>query len=143
MSETEGRKEDEEPGAPSRRPASAESAASDSSSRAASESSSRAASESSPVDEGAEGDVEIDEVDVRDLLRAALEPPAPKPKQDAVLLKGVQRRLRVRSKGKFYADGWSTSRSPRSTYLVTSIFMLLLIAFVFLVLIPWGNGALP
>jgi len=135
MSETEGRKEDEEPGASSRRPASAESAASDSSSRAA--------SESSPVDEGAEGDVEIDEVDVRDLLRAALEPPPPKPKEDAVLLKGVQRRLRVRSKGKFYADGWSTSRSPRSTYLVTSIFMLLLIAFVFLVLIPWGNGALP
>lgn len=127
MSETEGRKEDEEPGAPSRRPASAESAA----------------SESSLADEGAEGDVEIDEVDVRDLLRAALEPPPPKPKQDAVLLKGVQRRLRVRSKGKFYADGWSTSRSPRSTYLVTSIFMLLLIAFVFLVLIPWGNGALP
>lgn len=127
MSETEGRKEDEEPGASSRRPASAQSEA----------------SESSPVDEGAEGDVEIDEVDVRDLLRAALEPPPPKPKQDAVLLKGVQRRLRVRSKGKFYADGWSTSRSPRSTYLVTSIFMLLLIAFVFLVLIPWGNGALP
>jgi hypothetical protein len=26
---------------------------------------------------------------------------------------------------------------------VTSIFMLLLIAFVFLVLIPWSNGALP
>lgn len=119
MSETEGRREDEEPGASDRRPpASAEA-------------------------EGEGGDVEIDEVDVRDLLRAALEPPPPRPKDDAVLLKGVQRRLRQRSKGKFYADGWSTSRSPRSTYLVTSIFMLLLIAFVFLVLIPWSNGALP
>ena len=119
MSETEGRREDEEPGASDRRP---------------------------PASAGAEGeggDVEIDEVDVRDLLRAALEPPPPRPKEDAVLLKGVQRRLRQRSKGKFYADGWSTSRSPRSTYLVTSIFMLLLIAFVFLVLIPWSNGALP
>lgn len=121
MSETEGRREDEEPGASDRRPASVE----------------------GEGIEGEGGDVEIDEVDVRDLLRAALEPPPPKPKQDVVLLKGVQRRLRQRSKGKFYADGWSTSRSPRSTYLVTSIFMLLLIAFVFLVLIPWSNSALP
>lgn len=96
--------------------------------------------ESKKEDEGA---VEIDEVDVRDLLRAALEPPPPKPKEEAVLLQGVQRRIRVRSKGKFYADGWSTSRSPRSTYLLTSIFMLVLIAFVFLGLIPWSNGALP
>ena len=119
MSETEGRKEDEEPRASDRRPASAE-----------------------PEEPGEDG-VELDEVDVRDLLRAALEPPPPKPREDAVLLKGVQRRLRVRSKGKFYSDGWSTSRSPRSTYLMTSIFMLVLIAFVFLVLIPWSNGALP
>lgn len=121
MSETDRRKEDEEPQASDR----------------------RAASEEGQADEAAEGDVEIDEVDVRDLLRAALEPPPPKPKDETILLKGVQRRLRVRSKGKFYSDGWSTSRSPRSTYLVTSIFMLLLIAFVFLVLVPWSNGALP
>lgn len=93
-------------------------------------------------DEGGEG-VELDEVDVRDLLRAALEPPAPKAKEDAILLKGVQKRIRLRSRGKFYADGWSTSKSPRSTYLMTSIFMLVLIAFVFLVLIPWSNSALP
>ena len=92
-----------------------------------------------PSDEG----VELDEVDVRDLLRSALEPPAPKPKEETHLLKGVQRRLRLRSKGKFYSDGWSTSRSPRSTYLITSILMLVLIAFVFLVLIPWSNSALP
>ena len=98
---------------------------------------------SSPEAEGEEAGVELDEVDVRDLLRAALEPPPPKAKQEAVLLKGVQQRLRVRSRGKFYADGWSTSRSPRSTYLITSIFMLVLIAFVFLVLIPWSNSALP
>ena len=96
------------------------------------------------ADEG--GGVELDEVDVRDLLRAALSPPPPKAakkEDDAILLKGVQKRIRLRSKGKFYSDGWSTSRSPRSTYLVTSIFMLVLIAFVFLVLIPWSNSALP
>lgn len=115
MSETDERKEDEE--APSREPAASE--------------------------EGSEDGVELDEVDVRDLLRSALSPPEHKPKEEAQILKGVQRRIRLRSKGKFYSDGWSTSRSPRSTYLVTSIFMLVLIAFVFLVLIPWSNTALP
>jgi hypothetical protein len=83
----------------------------------------------------------LDEADMRDLLRSALAPPrgavAPE------LLPGVQRRLRRRSRGKFYGDGWSTARSPRSTYLVTSLLMLVLIGFVFLVLVPWGSGALP
>lgn len=120
MSETEGRKEDEEPKASDREPPSA----------------AKEEEEDFPEDE-------LDEVDVRDLLRAALEPPPPRPKDEGQLLKGVQKRLRVRSKGKFYADGWSTARSPRSTYLMTAIFMLLLIAFVFIVLVPWSNTALP
>jgi hypothetical protein len=83
----------------------------------------------------------LDEADMRDLLRSALAPPpgsvAPS------LLHGVQRKLRRRSRGKFYGDGWSTARSPRSTYLFTSLLMLVLIAFVFLLLIPWDSGALP
>jgi hypothetical protein len=83
----------------------------------------------------------LDEVDVRDLLRSALAPPPGSVAPD--LLHGVQRKLRRRSRGKFYGDGWSTARSPRSTYLVTSLLMLVLIGFVFLVLIPWGSGALP
>lgn len=82
----------------------------------------------------------LDEVDVRELLRGALRTPEA-PRRD--LLLGVQARLRQRSRGKFYADGWSTSRAPRSLYLTTSILMLALIAFVFLVLIPWGGGAVP
>lgn len=82
----------------------------------------------------------LDEVDVRELLRGALQTPEA-PRRD--LLLGVQARLRQRSRGKFYADGWSTSRAPRSLYLTTSILMLALIAFVFLVLIPWGGGAVP
>ncbi|MDI1436115.1 MULTISPECIES: hypothetical protein [Polyangium] len=88
-----------------------------------------------------EDEAPLDEVEVRELLRRALRPPpgsvAPS------LLGGVQKKLRTRSRGKFYGDGWSTSRSPRSTYLVTSILMLVLVAFVFLVLVPWGSGALP
>jgi len=82
----------------------------------------------------------LDEVDVKDLLRRALRPPpgavAPS------LLGGVQKKLRTRSHGKFYGDGWSTARSPRSTYLVTSVLMLVIMVFVFLVLVPWGGGAL-
>lgn len=88
-----------------------------------------------------DGDVPLDEVEMRDMLRKALRPPpgavAPE------LLEGVQKKLRTRSKGKFYGDGWSTARSPRSTYLVTSVLMLVLIGFVFLILLPWGSGALP
>jgi hypothetical protein len=83
----------------------------------------------------------FDEVDMKDLLRSALAPP--KGAVAPELLQGVQRRLRRRSKGKFYGDGWSTARAPRSTYLVTSLVMLVLIGFVFLVLVPWGSGALP
>jgi len=83
----------------------------------------------------------LDEVDVKDLLRRALRPPpgavAPS------LLGGVQKKLRTRSHGKFYGDGWSTARSPRSTYLITSLLMLVLMVFIFLVLVPWGGGALP
>jgi len=83
----------------------------------------------------------LDEVDVRDLLRSALAPPPGAVAPD--LLHGVQRKLRRRSRGKFYGDGWSTARTPRSTYFFTSLLMLALIGFVFLVLIPWGSGALP
>ena len=88
-----------------------------------------------------EGDEGLDEVDVRELLRSALAPP--KGAVAPELLRGVQRRIRTRSRGKFYGDGWSTAKSPRSTYLVTSLLMLVLIGFVFFVLVPWGGGALP
>jgi hypothetical protein len=85
------------------------------------------------LDEGAP--TALDDVDVRDLLRGALRPPpgavAPE------LLVGVQKKLRVRSRGKFYGDGWSTAHAPRSTYLVTSALMLLLIFVVAVLLIPW------
>ena len=84
-------------------------------------------------------EVLIDEVDLKDALRGALQPPpgavAPS------LLRGVQKKLRVRSRGKFYGDGWSTAASPRTTYLVTSVIMLLLVAIVFFALIPYSSGA--
>jgi hypothetical protein len=84
---------------------------------------------------------EIDDVDLKDLLRTALRPPAGSVAPS--LVPGVQKKLRARSRGRFYGDGWSTTRSPRSTYLVTSLVMLALIIFIFCVLVPWGSGALP
>jgi hypothetical protein len=82
----------------------------------------------------------VDEVDLKDALRGALRPPegsvAPK------LLRGVQKKLRVRSRGKFYGDGWSTSESPKSTYLITTLIMLALVAILFFALIPWSTSSL-
>lgn len=94
------------------------------------------------VDDAAPNEgTELDEVDLRELLRGALRPPpgsvAPS------LLGGVQERLRARSRGKFYGDGWSTARAPRSTYLLTSLVMLILLIVIFLLLVPWSAELAP
>lgn len=57
--------------------------------------------------------------------------------KDRVLLVGVQRKLRQRSKGKFYADGWSTSVS-RVNYALVAGVMLVVIVAVYLALGPMG-----
>jgi len=81
-----------------------------------------------PIDSAAEEKM-------RDLLRGALgrEPPPP-PESDAVL-RGVQKRLRERSRGKFYADEWSTAKQPPiGTYLVTSAIMLAIVLVTYAIL---------
>lgn len=76
-----------------------------------------------PVDGDVDpAELELDDVDIKDLLRKALDPPASEPRSDIVT--GVQRRIRERSRGRFYADGWSTTLAPRATFLVTSLVML-------------------
>jgi hypothetical protein len=92
-------------------------------------------------DEEAREAATLDEVDLKDALRGALRP-APGAVAPS-LLKGVQRKLRTRSRGKFYGDGWSTSESPKTTYLVTSIIMLVLVVLVFFALVPWSTNTLP
>ncbi len=85
-----------------------------------------------------EGDLpDLDEVDVRDLLRRALDEPVGRHSSSDVL-SGVQRRLRKETEGRFFADGWSTSTAPRERYVVTSILMLVLIALAWLLLGPYG-----
>ena len=73
----------------------------------------------------------VDEQKIRSILKSARNRvPAPD------LLSGVQRRIRERSRGRFYADGWSRSRAPTSTYVVTSLLMLIILLIVYFILVP-------
>ena len=79
----------------------------------------------------------LDDDEVRSLLRQAMRVDRSKP---ANVLPGVQRKIRQRSRGKFYGDGWSTGRSPRSTYFVTSLVMLVVLVVIYFALVPGGWG---
>jgi hypothetical protein len=75
-----------------------------------------------------------DGADLRHLLRGALlreEPETPD------VLRGVQQKIRRRSGGKFFSDGWSTERQPPTqTYLVTALVMLAIVIAIWVVLYP-------
>jgi len=91
-------------------------------------------------------EVEVEVPALSALLKRSLEP-APLPpsagpmpddaEKDRLLLVSVQRKLRQRSKGKFYADGWSTSQS-RVNYTLVAAVMLVVIVAVYLALGPMG-----
>jgi hypothetical protein len=68
----------------------------------------------------------------RSLGTKEAEPPASKE-----FLRGVQKRIRTRSRGKFYRDGWSTS-SSRVSYMVVAVAMLIVIAIAYFALGPMG-----
>jgi hypothetical protein len=71
---------------------------------------------------------------VRDLLRRTMSADAIA--QNAPnLLKGVQRRIRKRSRGKFFADGWSTGQA-RIGYVLVALVTLLLVAIAYYALGP-------
>lgn len=76
---------------------------------------------------------DVDEDRLRMALRGAL-------RQDGMapdVLAGFQKKVRQRSDGKFYAEGWSTSRHPPiNTYFVTSLLMLLALAVIYALLAP-------
>jgi len=70
---------------------------------------------------------------MRALLKRSLQPDAkPKP-----VLRDVQRKIRERSKGKFYADGWSTSQA-RVSYALVAVLMLLVVAVAYFAMGPMG-----
>lgn len=51
------------------------------------------------------------------------------------LLPGVQKRIRRRSSGKFFGDGWSTTQA-RTSYVLVALVTLLLVGLVFFALGP-------
>ena len=78
------------------------------------------------------------DADVRKLVKGALRAdPA-----SVDVLAGVQKKLRERSGGKFYADEWSTAKQPPTlTFLVTSALMLVVVAIAYAVLAPLRGQA--
>jgi hypothetical protein len=66
-------------------------------------------------------------------MRALLKPKEPAP----ALLRGVQKKIRQRSRGKFFADGWSTTQS-RINYALVALVMLVVIGVAYLALGPTG-----
>jgi hypothetical protein len=84
-----------------------------------------------------ETDVEIaDDDPIRALVRAAgRQEPAP----GASILPGVQKKLRERSRGKFYGDGWSTAQQTTS-YLLVALLMLVVLGAAYYALGPMGIG---
>lgn len=71
------------------------------------------------------------------LLKRSLAVEEEAPEKDAQLLASVQRKLRKRSRGKFYGDGWSTTQS-RLNYALIAAVMLVTIVAVYLALGPTG-----
>ena len=53
------------------------------------------------------------------------------------LLPAVQRKIRQRSRGKFFADGWSTTQT-RVSYVTISLIMLLILGCAYFALGPTG-----
>lgn len=77
--------------------------------------------------------------DLRSALKgAAAAEPAPD------VLAGFQKKLRERSRGKFYEEGWSTSRhAPINTYLITSLIMLAIVGIIYAMLAPLEGEPIP
>ena len=74
-----------------------------------------------------------EDVAIQSLLRKSMGERGPVVVPD--LVTGVQKKLRKRSRGKFYADGWSTATS-RTSYVLVAVAMLLVVAIAYLVLGP-------
>lgn len=72
------------------------------------------------------------------LLKRSLAKEDPEaPPEDPALLRSVQQKLRKRSRGKFYGDGWSTTQSKLSYALIAGVMLVTILA-VYLALGPTG-----
>lgn len=82
-----------------------------------------------------DGSPSLDDVDIREALRAAMQPV-----EEISITEKVQKKLREDPdlEGQYFTDGWSTSKAPKETYLITSIVMLVVIIVVYLLIRPYG-----
>jgi hypothetical protein len=71
---------------------------------------------------------------VRQLVKRALSTEAIA-KETPDLLRGVQRRIRRRSRGKFFADGWGTAQT-RVGYVLVALVTLVLVGLAYFALGP-------
>ena len=92
--------------------------------------------------EGRQGPVEeAEDQQMRDMIREALDR---EPSRPPDVLGGVQKKIRERSGGRFYDDGWSTTRhAPVATYMVTSAVMLAIVLAIYAVLRPLSGDPEP
>jgi hypothetical protein len=89
-----------------------------------------------PTDGDDLGDSHDDDA-MRALLKRSLDVKAPAAVPPRELLRGVQRRIRTRSRGRFFADGWSTS-SSRVNYALVAVIMLIIVGIAYFALGPLG-----
>ena len=86
-------------------------------------------------------DPPVDDKDLEDsqamraLLKRAMPAVDTEDVPDDYILKGVQKKLRQRSRGKFFGDGWSTTQT-RMSYGLVAITMLIVLCLVFFALSP-------
>jgi hypothetical protein len=76
-----------------------------------------------------DAELEAQEKEMKKLLASV--PPTP------ALLPAVQKKIRRRSKGKFYSDGWSVE-SGRINYVIIAALMLFVLAIAYFALGPTG-----
>jgi hypothetical protein len=93
------------------------------------------AADEAVASEKSDADVENDERDAR-AVRALLKRSLAKDAENAPhLLPGVQRRIRARSRGKFFADGWSTTQA-RASYALIGLLTLAIVVLAYIALSP-------
>lgn len=73
---------------------------------------------------------------VRALLKRSLSVKSPEETPD--LLPGVQRRIRRLSRGKFFADGWSTAQT-RTSYVIIGLLTILIVILAYCALGALGS----
>lgn len=87
---------------------------------------------------------EAEEEELAADLRSALKARPAEQEAPLDVLGGFQRKLRERSRGKFYGEGWSTSRHPPiNTYLITSLLMLAVLGVIYALLAPLSGEPVP